>query len=370
MLAALVTGGVVITSGTPQSAATTHARPVSTAKVSKGELVATIAQTGTLSYRAQPDGSPYSVINRASGTFSQLPAVGQVVRQGHVLYRVSGSPVVLLYGSTPAYRTLANGSTGADVAELNADLVTIDYATRAQLSPSSDSFGSATAAALDKLQAAVGLPQTGTLPLGQAVFEPGALRVTSVQAQLGGNAPVGQTVLVGTSTSRQVQLSLNATQQTDVSVGDKLMITLPNNHTTPGVVSSVGAVATCPSGGSSSSSSSAASGSDACSSGGSTTATPTITVDVTPTDPAATGTWDQAPVKVAITTARVRQALSVPVASLLAQSGGGYSVEVVGAGGSRRLVPVSLGLFDDADGLVQVTSSGLAAGQKVVVPST
>ncbi len=33
-------------------------------------------------------------------------------------------------------------------------------------------------------------------------------------------------------------------------------------------------------------------------------------------------------------------------------------------------MPVSLGLFDDAEGLVQVTGSGLAAGQKVVVPSS
>jgi hypothetical protein len=33
-------------------------------------------------------------------------------------------------------------------------------------------------------------------------------------------------------------------------------------------------------------------------------------------------------------------------------------------------VGVSLGLFDDADGLVQVTRSELAAGQEVVVPTT
>jgi hypothetical protein len=32
-------------------------------------------------------------------------------------------------------------------------------------------------------------------------------------------------------------------------------------------------------------------------------------------------------------------------------------------------VAVSLGLFDDADGLVQVTSPKLAAGQEVVVPT-
>jgi hypothetical protein len=66
----------------------------------------------------------------------------------------------------------------------------------------------------------------------------------------------------------------------------------------------------------------------------------------------------------------VRGALVVPVTALLARSGGGYAVEVVGAGARNRLVPVSLGLFDDADGLVQVTGSRLTAGQGVVVPGT
>jgi multidrug efflux pump subunit AcrA (membrane-fusion protein) len=93
-------------------------------------------------------------------------------------------------------------------------------------------------------------------------------------------------------------------------------------------------------------------------------------VDVTPSHPAATGKWDQAPVKVGITTATVPGALVVPVTALLAQSAGGYAVEVVGAGASNHLVPVSLGLFDDADGLVQITGSGLAPGEEVVVPAT
>jgi hypothetical protein len=33
-----------------------------------------------------------------------------------------------------------------------------------------------------------------------------------------------------------------------------------------------------------------------------------------------------------------------------------------------RLLPVTLGLFDDADGLVQVSGRGLTAGLRVVVP--
>lgn len=153
-----------------------------------------------------------------------------------------------------------------------------------------------------------------------------------------------------------MSIALDATQESEVKVGDKVTITLPNNQTTPGVIASVGTVATTPS--SSSSSDSSAS------------TTSTITVLVTPTDPAATGNWDQASVNLTITTGSVANALVVPVDALLALSGGGYAVEVVDTAGVHSLVPVTLGLFDDADGLVQVTSSKLVAGQRVVVPAT
>jgi hypothetical protein len=373
LAAVIATGGVVVMSSAKQATPATQVPSAYTVKVEKRELSAMTSQDGTLTYRAQSDGSPYSVINRARGTYTKLPSVGQVISQGQVLYQVNGSPVVLLYGSTPAYRTLSAGATGADVAELNADLVALGYAASTQLNPTSAFFGSATTMALEKLQAALGVPQDGALALGQAVFEPASVRVTILSAQLGGNTQTGQTTMQVTSTTRQVQVALDASQQTDMAVRDKVSITLPNNQTTPGVVSSVGTVATCPSspGSGGSSFSSAAPGTGICSSGSSGSTTPTITVDVAPSDPAATGTWDQAPVQVGITTARVPSALVVPVTALLAQAGGGgYAVEVLGAGTTHRLVPVSLGLFDDADGLVQVTGSGLAAGQEVVVPAT
>ena len=65
----------------------------------------------------------------------------------------------------------------------------------------------------------------------------------------------------------------------------------------------------------------------------------------------------------------MRNALVVPVNALLALSSGGYAVEVVGTGGVHHLVAVHTGLFDDADGYVQVTGGGVAVGQRVVVPS-
>ena len=367
VLAVAVTIGAVVTaSGAKRPAAATPLPPASTATIKMGELSATVSVNGTLTYLAQSDGSPYLVINQGNGIYTELPVAGQVISQGQALYRVNDSPVVLLYGSTPAYRTLSAGDNGPDVAELNADLVQLGYATSDQLSPTSAVFGSPTTTALEKLQRALGVIQNGTLALGQAVFEPSAMRVMTLSAQLGSAAQANQTVMQATSTTRQVQVALDASQQINVAVGDKVTITLPNNRITRGVVSSVGTVASCPSsqGSGGANSSSVAPGTDACSSGNST---PTIPVGITPSDPATTGTWDQAPVQVGITTATVPSSLAVPVTALLAQSGGGYSVEVVGPGGINHLVAVSLGLFDDAAGLVQVTSPRLAAGQEVVV---
>jgi hypothetical protein len=372
LAAVAVTGGVLVMSGGRREALAAQQAPVHTAQVQKRTLSAMVSQAGILTYRARSDGSPYSVINQAKGTYTELPGRGRVISQGHVFYRVNDRPVVLLRGSTPAYRTLSAGARGPDVAELNADLVALGYASRAQLQPRSALFGAATTTAVEKLQAALGVARNGSLALGQVVFEPTAVRVTSVSAQLGGRTQPGETVMQDTSTVRLVQIALAASQQTEVAVGNKVTITLPNNRSTPGVVSSVATVATCPSssGPGGSSSSATPSGTDSCSSGGPGSGAPTIAVDVTFSDPAATGTWDQAPVQVAITTASVRGALTVPVAALLARSGGGYAVEVVGAGRRNHLVPVALGLFDDAEGLVQVTGSGLAAGQTVVVPSS
>ena len=56
--------------------------------------------------------------------------------------------------------------------------------------------------------------------------------------------------------------------------------------------------------------------------------------------------------------------LAVPVSALVALLEGGYAVQVDDAG-QLRYVGVQLGLF--ANGLVEVSGTGLAEGQKVVV---
>jgi hypothetical protein len=347
--AGLAVSGPFSAGGTSQPGAAGNADPTSLHTVQRGTIFSQIPVTATLGYAGS-----YSVVNQAAGTLTAVPAAGQVARQGQVLYQVSGAPVVLLYGPVPAYRTLSSGLTGADVAELNADLVSLGDAPRAEIPAGSDMFTSATATALEKLQAALGLTQNGTLTLGQAVFVRGAFRVTTVSATLGGRAQAGQPIMAGTSTTREVTIDLDAAQQSQVKAGDQVTITLPDGSTTPGVISSVGTVATAP---------------PPSQGGGSTTSPPTITVLVKPADPAATGTWDQAPVNVTITTGNISNVLAVPVDALLALADGSYAVEVAGTGGIHHLVPVTLGLFDDAGGLVQVSGPGLAAGQRVVVPA-
>jgi Putative peptidoglycan binding domain len=283
----------------------------------------------------------------AAAAYTMLPSAGTVIRRGKALYAVDGQPVLLLYGRVTAWRAFRSGmSPGRDVAELNANLRALGYGGGL----AGDSFTAATRQAIVALQAADKLAQTGVLQLGSVVFKAGPVRVTSVTATLGQAVQAGP-VLSVSSTRHAVAVKLDAAQQAQVKVGDPVTITLPDNGTTPGRVSSVGKVAS--------------------SSGGESDSGPTIDVQVRLAHQAAAGQLVQAPVSVSITTASVKNALVVPVNALLALSGGGgYAIEVVDAAQVHRLVPVTLGLFDDAEGLVQVSGSGVKAGQRVVVPAS
>ena len=133
-------------------------------------------------------------------------------------------------------------------------------------------------------------------------------------------------------------VQLDAAIQSEVAVGDAVTITLPNNNTTPGRISYVGKVAS--------------SSSDQGQGGGSST--PTINVYITPNDPEGTAS----------------NALVVPVASLLALANGGYAIEEVLPNGTHQLQAVSVGLFDDANGMVQIMGQGVQVGEKIVVASS
>jgi peptidoglycan hydrolase-like protein with peptidoglycan-binding domain len=322
-------------------------------RASASSAQAALTSAEAASWTARSSAADYG----QSSTFTMLPTVGRVIARGQSLFALAGQPTVLLYGSVVPSRAFLTGmSAGQDVAELNANLDALGYASGL----GGETFSAATEAAIRAFQSAHGMTVTGELQLGSLVFERGPVRVTSVTPEVGASVTPGP-VLGITSTRPQVTIALSAAEQSSVKVGDQVSITLPNEQTTPGVISSVGTVAKAPA---NKEGEGGGGGPENGEEGG-----PTIEVNVTPSEPQAMGRLDEAPVTVLITTASFPNALAVPVDALLALAGGGYALEVV-EGGVHHLEAVTLGLFDDAEGVVQVSGQGVSAGQRVVVPAS
>jgi hypothetical protein len=338
LVAVAAAGAVVALSGGGQATAAAQAA-TNTAMVQKGRLSAAVSQDGTLTYRARPDGSPFSAINHARGTYTELPAVGDKVGCGGVLYRVDDEPVLLLCGSVPAYRALHVGDKGRDVRQLNRNLHL-----------RGDAFTAKTEKALEALQRRKGVRVTGALALADAVFLPEAVRIAKVSGQLGGSAQPAAAVLSATSGTLHVRVNLDPSEQGQVKRGDRAQITLPGNATLAGKVEGFGRVAEAPAGQDSG------------------PADATIPTYLSLGDPGKARGLDRAPVQVEITTRGVDDALSVPVTALVGKSGGGFAVEVVRVGERRDLVAVRVGLFDTTNGRVQVEGD-LREGDRVAVPS-
>jgi len=343
-VAVAAAAGAFKRSGSSGPGAAGTAYRTSVAAVTRQTLIAQSSLSGTLA-----DSGTYTVVNQAAGTITRLPPPGRTVRQGGVIYQVSGKPVVLLYGRVPDYRDMSEGLTGADVRELNRGLIALGYATRADLLAPGlglGYFSAATTAAWEKYQTALGITvPSATVGLGQVVFLPTAAKISAWETGIspGSSAAPGAALMTATSPVPQVTINLDPSLETEIKAGDKVEIDLPEGGVTTGVVTSVSKVA-----------STNASG------------VTTVPVYVSLDHPKAAKDLSSAPVTVKVTTGSVAHALVVPVTALMARSGG-YDVEVTGPGG-HHLVKVTVGLFDDADGLVQVTGN-LTPGQHVVVPA-
>jgi putative peptidoglycan binding protein len=349
--AAAATGSAIGLSNTAPAAPGGSEPPATTASVERGRLSDMVSQYGILTFRARADGSPYAVVNQARGIYTELPNDGDKFACGDVLYRVDENPVLLLCGTVPAYRTVHSGDVGEDVRQLNQNLHALGDDAGFEIDPDDTAFTDRTEKALEVLQHGKGLDVTGALEIGDAVFLPESVRIGKVAAVLGGSAQLGTTILDATSDTPEVQVGLDPSQQGAVEAGDRAQVTLPDNTAVTGTVDRLGNVASVPAG-----------------QNGSALAA-TIPVHISLDHPEAARGFDGAPVQVDITTKGVEDALSVPVTALVGKSGGGFAVEVVRSDGRRELVAVKLGLFDTADGRVEVEGE-LVEGDQVVVPSS
>lgn len=323
--------------------------PIGTAAVTRTDIVSRQQLPGTLTYAGA-----YTIVNQAGpGVYTRVPASGTVVTRGQVLYRVDDRPIPMFFGD-PEWRRLSVWvPDGADVHDLQANLVALGFGAGLHVD---NHFDWVTAAAVRRWQAALGIPQTGVVNLGDVVYEPGPIRVTVVHAGVGMTAQPSQPLAEATSTQHAVLLPVDVSRAPLVKIGDQVTVALPDGKSAAsGTVSQIGTVATAPPGGND---------------GGAGRAplVAMVTVTIVLADPAAGGNLDQAPVNVAIAYDTHKAVLAVPVMALLAQPGGEYKVIVV-EGAQRRNVTVVTGLFDER-GLVEVSSPDLREGLLVEVPAT
>jgi peptidoglycan hydrolase-like protein with peptidoglycan-binding domain len=380
VVAAIALGLVVLRSrAAPADDPAAHA-PVSvqTTPVLKTDLSDSQVLPGTLGF-----GSQTPVSGRGAGVVTQLPTVGKVTARGRSLYRVDDQPVPVFYGSTPLFRTLrrpkipepltgkpvsptedpASGISsappttrppappippplrGRDVTVVVDNLRALGYDIGVQPSSGTGVYTKSMAAAVKRWQNDVGMKATGTLGVGQVVVLPGPGRVSSVEAQLGD--PAEGPLLNLTSTTRTVSVPVDAGAVNGIKVGARATVVLPDTKEIKARVSAI--------------SRSIPTGQGA--NPGAENSPPTLTIRVQPLRAADVAKLDSAPVQVRFSSALRQGVLAVPVAALLALSGGGYALQR--ADGS--LIAVETGLF--ADGLVEVSGDGLAAGLPVQTAS-
>ena len=351
--AVLLAGTAVVwgvTTGRPAATGAAAAVPVGTAAVTRGTVTQRVRIPGTYGF----DGS-YAVVHQGpAGIVTTTAAPGATVERGGILYAVDNRAVRLLYGDLPAYRDFGPGMTdGPDVRQLEQNLV--DLGLGGQITVD-DRFTTATGTAVRQWQAAWGLPaaeRTGTLPLGQVVFLPAAVRIADVTVAAGTAIGPNEPALAATSTARVVTAAIGADRQASVKVGDEVMVSLSTAPPIPGTIVRIGRVATVP-----------GSGDGGNGSNGDGQVGPaTVTMVIGLTAPSGLPDLDQAPALVVIAASVRENVLLVPVAALLARPGGGYQVRRA----AGELVEVKPGLFDDTTGKVEV-SGALQVGDLIEVP--
>lgn len=299
---------------------------------------------------------------RASGTVTWLPPIGTRAELGDVLMRVDNHPIVLMYGDTPAYRSMDDGSRaggkedpgpatatgtdglvgtptttpteapaseGPDVEQLERGLSQLGYTGFSV----DEEFTAGTAAAVRAWQTDLDVTATGSVGLGDIVFLPEPVRLHPSPDSLGRG--VTETSVLQSGTTRLV------TAETDDSSwaeeGVRVKVTLPNQRTASGRVVSAG----WPEG-----------DSDTGQAG-----TKQVTIRLMKDHPGVA----PGPVKITYIAARRRDVLTVPVTALVALAEGGYAVELADGG----FVGVEPGLY--AEGVVEVTGD-IEAGTQVRVP--
>ncbi len=294
-----------------------------------------VAPAGTAP--AGGSGSTVALVEQKPSGISTLIAVlaaGAPVDRGTTVYSVDAEPVVALLGPVPAWRTLQDGvSAGADVRQLEENLTALGLGGGLTVN---EEFTSATAAAVEKWEAAIGRSDpAGSIELGEVVFVPEPGVVVQQTAAVGNAVRAGAPVLTVGSLS---QVITDGVDVDAVGSGAVASPVVARGQAGPEAAGSVAAV-----------------GRDVVED------QIQITIALTTPEPSrSTGS----PATVTLNGDSRKGALAAPVAALVDGPGGTPAVRVVDTQ-NERVVAVRTGIV--ADGGVEITS-GLNGGELVRLP--
>ena len=317
--------------------------PVSETAVAKGSVVVETNAAGTLQYSAQR-----ALASGPSGVVTSLLPVGTSVSAGSALYTVNTSPVVLLSGSIPAWRTFESGmAPGDDVRQLEENLAAFGL-----FSGDVDTeFTALTARAIRSWQKSLGVEQTGTIERSMIVFSTADIRIAEHKSVVGATVGEGAELYVISSNEKSVSLHLKLSDQRLAATDAPVTIMLPTGAETPGLVTAVGAPTE-------------QAGPDP-----SAPKSVVLPVMIRLADPAAAAEFDRASVTVRFSSTLSAEALTVPVEALLAIDDASFAVEIANADPEkpRTRIPVTTGAF--GSGRVEISGAGISEGLLVVVPT-
>ncbi len=302
------------------------------------------AASGTLA-TLTPRSAVSDVVARIDGVIGSPAAVGTSIEHGTVLFTIDDEPVVALLKSDS---TSEDGVGGAlieatpTVGELEQALVDAGFDPDGEMTVD-EVATEATAAAIERWQAAVGLPVTGLSDPGYYVAVPPGRQVAELLVEDGASVVTGGPVLTATASRLVIQAVVDVADSDEFEVGQEVTIELADETVNDGVVSAVGSVIPP----------------------ANQQGTPTVEVLFEMfTEPG------QDVVEGAVTIVsigeEIRGATVIPTRGLITLNEGGFAVEKVLSDGSTQLVAVELGAFDD--GIVEVTAGDVTPGDEIVVP--
>lgn len=196
-----------------------------------------------------------------------------------------------------------------------------------------------------EFQAAVGLEQDGIINLGEIVFLPDSVLITNQIATLGSSVGQGSPILGISLSEKVIRIDLPADEQGLLTVGDAVIIELPDNTEVAATVASISETA------------------EESPYTGQVFFETVINLD----NPSDADGLDEAPVDVIVVSDSVKNVIAVPVSALVALLEGGYAVEIDDGNGNTQYIGVEIGFFG-SNNMIQINSDQIQPGDMVLVP--